>query len=286
MSIDDLSFQLSSLLIIKQPKVNDAYPLIQESYIKTADITFQADDPAYTGQVNWATTVYYETSGNRGPFTVTDAFTSQANTPTTRTFKSQGGRLSVGASEPGRKNADPIQYAYIIGTAIPNSDITSRLYSLYNGVTPNLLCGIADRESSYMQFSNITLFGYTGRWPYESYDGGSHIGLMQVPITMAYSWDWQVNTQTGANIFAEKVQLAKSFERQLRKTYPRLPRLTDSQIENMALVLYGPEADPDPYMQYYIPQGSGNNWQWVENTANNPEGVPYANDVRDRAQKY
>jgi hypothetical protein len=188
--------------------------------------------------------------------------------------------MTVGASS-GGETASPVEYAYIVGVPIPDSKITSRLYSLYNGATPNLLTGIAMKESSYRQFSNITLFGYTGNWPTESYDGGSHIGLMQVPITMADAWDWKTNTQTGANMFAEKVQIAKSIERQLRREYRGLRRLTDVEIENMALVLYGPEADArDPYKQYYVPQSNGNNWEWVVNTANNPAGVAYADEVR------
>jgi hypothetical protein len=98
------------------------------------------------------------------------------------------------------------------------------------------------------------------------------------------SWDWLTNTQTGADIFAQKVRSAKTFERKLRKQYRGLRALTDVERENMALVLYGPKADPDPLKQYYIPQMIGSIWDWVVNTANNPQGVAYADNVRTLVQ--
>lgn len=96
--------------------------------------------------------------------------------------------MTVNASS-GGETARPVEYAYVVGVPIPDSEITSRLLTLYRGVTRNLLTGIAMKESSYRQFSDRTLFGYAGKWPLESYDGGSHIGLMMVPITMADSWN-------------------------------------------------------------------------------------------------
>ena len=41
-------------------------------------------------------------------------------------------------------------------------------------------------------------------WPLESYDGGSHIGLMQVPLSMHNAWNWEKNTEKGADIFYQK----------------------------------------------------------------------------------
>lgn len=276
--IDNLSFQLS-LLVIKQPKTNDAYPLRLENYTKTEDITFEAVRPNTTGQVNWVTTLFYATSSNRGQFTLTDSFSSQLNATTTRAYKSKGGCMTVGASY-ASENAHPVQYVYIVGNPIPDSEISSRLLALYHGATSNLLTGIAMKESNYRQFSNRTLFGYTGNWPTESYDGGSHMGLMQVPITMADSWDWQTNTSTGAGIFKDKIQTASRIERRIRNNYHGLRHLTDVEIENMALVLYGPFASANLNMQYYIPQVNGNTAIWIINTANNPQGVAYADDVR------
>lgn len=277
--INNLNFQLVPL-IIRQPKVDDAHELSQTNYTKTEEITFQAVGVNTTSKVNWTATLYYATSGNRGQYTFKDSFTSPLNLTTTRTYQSKGGQMTVTATC-GKVSAPSVNYAYVLGVAIPDSEITSRLYALYGGATPNLLTGIAMKESTYRQFADKTLFGKAGKWPNESYDGGSHIGLMMVPITMADSWDWQTNTQNGANMFAEKVQIARSVERQLRRQYRSLRSLTGAEIENMALVLYGPNAHAnDPQMQYFIPQPSGNNVDWVINTANNPKGVTYADSVR------
>ena len=107
---------------------------------------------------------------------------------------------------------------------------------------------------------------------------------MQVPITMADAWDWLVNTQTGANIFAGKIDTAKRLERRIRQNYQGLRHLTAIEIENMALILYGPFASADLNRQYYIPQVSGGAVDWVENTANNPDGMAYAKDIRALAR--
>jgi hypothetical protein len=279
-NIDNLSFQLSRL-VIKQPKANDAYSLSQADYTETIPITFEAVRPGITGRVNWTVSFYYATSGNRGQYTLADTFSSQLNATTTRTYQSIGGRVTIGAMS-GGETARPVEYAYIVGVPIPNSEITNRLLALYRGPTPDLLAKIAVTESSYRQFSEKALLGYTGRWPLESFDGGSHIGLMMVKVTMADAWDWRRNTSTGADMFAEKVRIARAIERKFRKQYPRLRSLTDIEMENMALVLYGPRAAAnDPLMQYYIPQVTGNTVEWVKNAANNPLGVAYADSVRD-----
>lgn len=52
----------------------------------------------------------------------------------------------------------------------------------------------------------------------------------------------------------------------------------------MALVLYGEYASSSLDRQYYIPQVSGDTVDWVVNTANNPDGVAYANDARGLAR--
>jgi hypothetical protein len=159
--------------------------------------------------------------------------------------------------------------------------ITARLDKLYHGTTPNLLTGIASVESTYTQFSNRTLYGVTAQWPTESFDGGSHIGLMQVQTTKDHAWDWHSNTRDGASLFADKIRTAKRLERRIRKQHPGLPQLTGVQIENMALVLYGPYASADLAKQYYAVQVLNNAPQWVVNTAGNADGVGYADRVRE-----
>jgi len=283
-AIDNLAFQIQPQLVIKQPKVNDSFPLTQNDFLSTDNITFEADDDANSGHVNWSVLMEYQTSGGRGAFQTTDTFNSVLNSTTTRTYNSEGGRLTVDASEPansGGQTASPVKFAFVVGSPIPDATITARLVSLYNGATPNLLTGIAAVESSYRQFASRTLFGFSGSWPVESFDGGSHIGLMQMPVNKTDAWDWHANTRDGANLFADKLRAARRIEGRIRKQTPGLPRLTDIQIENMAVVLYGPFASGSLDMQYYIPQVTGNTAQWIINTANNPNGVNYADSVRN-----
>lgn len=53
----------------------------------------------------------------------------------------------------------------------------------------------------------------------------------------------------------------------------------------MPLVLYGPFASAALNMQYYIPQAGPNGTPiWVVNTANNPQGVAYADSCRSKVQ--
>lgn len=286
-AIDNVSFQITPFSI-NSPKVGDMFPLTQGDFRETSPIAFEADDATNSGKVDWTVTMDYATSGGHGSFTTNDTFSSQLNQSTTRTYKYEGGRLTVNASETansGGNTACPIDYSYVVGSAIPNAEITSRLESLYHGATPNLLTGIAMRESSYTQFYNSTLYGIAARWPHESAsDGGSHIGLMQMPTTETHAWDWYANTSDAAQLFAEKIRTAKRLERRIRRQYKALPRLTDDQVENMALVLYGPYASPSLSMQYYDVQVVGNTATWIVNTANNPNGVSYADDIRQLGQ--
>jgi hypothetical protein len=165
--------------------------------------------------------------------------------------------------------------------AIPDSEITARLLSLYQGPTPNLLTGIANLESTYRQFFQRKLYGVSALWPNESnQDGGSHVGLMQMPTSQADAWDWHANTSDAAALFSAKIAAAGRLANRIISNYPSLPALTGVQIENMALVLYWPYANASLTMQYYVPLGSGSNMQWAVNTANNPNGVAYADSVR------
>jgi hypothetical protein len=173
----------------------------------------------------------------------------------------------------------------ITGEPIPDDTITSQLDSLYaGGATPNLLTGIAMRESTYQQFDGTeTLYGVTGYWPNESKsDKGSHIGLMMVPTTAAEAWDWTKNTSKGAHIFHEKLSAAKRNANRIISANPGLPALTPVQLENMALLLYSPYAPNTNKLnnQYYIPDTTGKTPVWVVNTANNPNGVAYVDSCR------
>lgn len=175
--------------------------------------------------------------------------------------------------------------AYITGTEIPNTAITDQLVSLYDGATPHLLTGIAMRESSYRQFAQSVLYGYSGDWPLESYDGGSHIGLMMVPLTNADAWDWLENTVDGANLFKQKLALAQHYENLIIASHPGLPELGGVDLEKMAVLLYGPGARRSLLKQYFIPvhpvqkSSPGSSWTWAVNSGGNPTGVKYTDNV-------
>jgi hypothetical protein len=93
---------------------------------------------------------------------------------------------------------------YVDGTAIDDSNIDTQLTSVFANTTlgsgvahalPYLFLGIAEYESSYIQFGCSeatchtfnTLFGVSGRWPNESpwakCPAGAYVGLMMVPNT-------------------------------------------------------------------------------------------------------
>jgi hypothetical protein len=108
--------------------------------------------------------------------------------------------------------------------------------------------------------------------------GSSHIGPMMGPTTFADAWDWQTNTASGAAVFASKLSRAISFESQIRSACPALRALTGTERENMAVMLYGSWAHSALTLQYYTPNADGADW--IVNTANNPDGVAYADGVR------
>lgn len=197
----------------------------------------------------------------------------------------KGGRVKViaEASSGGSTfDACPVEFVYIVGNAISDLDITARLTGLYNGATANLLTGIAEKESTYRQFGVFDKFGQTARWPLESFDGGSHIGLMQVPTTYDDAWDWHANTTEGARIFRTKLRTAARLERRIRNNFKGLRALTAAERENMALVLYGPFAMAGLDNQYFRAVIQGGLPVWVVNTLNNPNGVAYADDARSK----
>ncbi|WP_322404809.1 hypothetical protein [Massilia luteola] len=236
--------------------------------------------------IDWNLALAYTTSGGRGPFTNASTLTTSSGVTQTRTFDAMGGQLTATATQNSSSDRTVVT---ITGITISADDITNRLVGLYaGGSTPHLLTGIAQRESSYVQFSQLTLYGQSALWPRESFDGGSHIGLMQMPVSMQMAWDWMANTQGGAALFKQKLTFATRFETRIRNAHPGLPALTGTQSENMALVFYGPYATGSITGQYYDatcvggtgPQCTGGQWQWIVNTAGNGSGVGYADSIR------
>jgi len=82
-----------------------------------------------------------------------------------------------------------------------------------------------------------------GEWPHGNQKGtplDSAVGLMQVPNGMTSSggpaFDWYNDTSTGASTFQSKLSSAGNYSSSEHSTYPSLPALTGTQLENEALV--------------------------------------------------
>jgi hypothetical protein len=141
--------------------------------------------------------------------------------------------------------------SYIVGSQIPNSQITAQLMSLYNpgfqGYTPTLLCLIALQESAYAQFSTkqpSSLYGINARWPKENFatpkvPAGSYIGLMQVAVTMPTAWDWLQYSIAGNNVFMGFAAQVIPYQNAQMANTKGLPAMTGTQIEDSVLVMYG-----------------------------------------------
>jgi hypothetical protein len=273
---------------INKPK--DDVDLSSSAAFNSTSIVFNASNPPTDVQtINWTTAVQYQTSGDRGPFSSSTTFTSSPGADVTEQYAGVGGQLTATvdcSSMPSQIN--------ITGTSIPNDAITTRLVSLYAaGATPRLLTGIAQTESTYRQFAEITLYDDDDLWPLESYDGGSHIGLMQMPVSMQMAWDWLANTQGGYALFQQKLSLAIRYANSIVSTHTGLPALTSKQIEQMAVLLYGPGASGSLTKQYYIPTCSGTvngatcqggKWAWTVNTNGNTVGVTYVTNIYSNIQ--
>jgi hypothetical protein len=243
--------------------------------------------------IAWTLHLEYTRTNGSKTFSNDRTFSTVAGSPSTQTYTGMGGQLSVTASQ--TSNMQEIT-VFITVVSIPDADITNQLMQLYaDGATPNLMTGIAEMESIYQQFANRSLYGISALWPYESLqDGGSHVGLMQMPLSMSMAWDWLANTSGGVNLFRQKLASAKRVEQRIRRSFSGLRALNPQEEENMALVLYGPYAPTTAKLtgQYYVPQcvgGVANGhqckdgmWDWVVNVEGNPLGVQYADSVRSK----
>ena len=291
-----VTLSLPPLLTIIQPSDGSVIPY-GNTFVATDPITFQADPgPANTSVVvSWTTTLEYATSAGTGAYSSDQAFSTTGNGTTPVTYNSTGGQVTVNAAaniEGQVISAKPVTI-FVTGIVIPDSTITPELLSLYSGPTPRLLVGIADKESSYAQFRTLTLYGHNALWPNESaQDGGSHIGLMQMPtVGAARIWNWTQNATDGANWLAvTKLGIARSLVAQIRAAHPTLPDLTAAQYEQYALELYGDHPGKYWSQQYWVPVQSdpGNpnsDWVWKLGTAN-PLGSAYVRDVLSRINSH
>jgi len=286
------NFYSGSAVIISSPTQNDTYPVGGAGYDVAGPIVFNAT-AANNSKLSWTVALTYTTTGGDCAQCVTsDTFQTPAGKDKDKSYTNKGGQIVATATD-SLSNAASVT-VYVVGTSIPTSTEVSLLDSIYSGPTSNLMSGIAQVESSTMQFAQETNFGIASYWPTESYDGGSHIGLLQLPVAMAVAWDYQTNSIQGEQLFDQKIATATRLMNKAIAAYSGLPTLTAVQLENMGLVLYGPYAAAGITNQYYVPSCSGGtakghtcsggNWVWSVNTTTNPNGVAYANKCRASVQ--
>jgi hypothetical protein len=262
--------------------VNASQTVITESMLTaTVPIHFQAGPLTNGDTVQWTVQLRYATTGGLGNFQDNRAFTTDfANPIHNETYASMGGQITVQATASPSGRTDRITF-FVVGTQIPDNDITTRVVNLYaGGTTPRLMTGLIMRESTYRQFEQQVLFNVMARWPLENGGRGAYGGLMQVPVTMAHFWDWQSNTAFGVNFFRnDKMDLARVRMNQIIAAHPGLRQLNAVELEHMAVVLYGQEAHAALNLQYYAPvMTARGRWDWQVNP-NAPAGVAYADYV-------
>jgi hypothetical protein len=253
-----LSHNSSGAVVITSPTENQLFDLDQNNYTETDNVPFTAT--TNTGNpINWTVTLNYATSGNTGaiPPDIRNPGNGQSET-----YQSEGGQLKAMAQSTAA-DGSPVQdcvTSYVEGPAggIPSGSITAQLDQLYpasssyqtgGSATPNLMTGIAMRESTYTQFRtpqecNFDLFkldanfGVLAKWPYETEkancvsDGGSHIGLMQIATAANQSsdpnaWKWAdpstaaaANANDAVNLFSgtvnpNDIQMATTYETEI-----------------------------------------------------------------------
>lgn len=300
---------IGGIEIIK-PANNYDFDLTQSNHTATDPINYNAHVEPVGGAstVDWNVALTYRTSGGKcAGCDVTRTFQSAPDMDHSETYTSMGGQATVNASaviQGETMTATPVVHT-ITGVAIPDAEITNRLVSLYRGPSSGLMAGLAMKESSYMQFTEVylagpnrgqpvILYGRNDKWPNESYDGGSHIGLMMIDMAREpikeRAWNWLNNTDYGVKFFSgEKRSMALNWEKKI-KTEARtlyncqLRNLTEVERENMTLVLYGEGAMNALTGQYYYYQATTNKGKttcdWIENTQGNETGVKYAKAVR------
>lgn len=362
----------SSVLGITSPTDNQLFQLTSGNYNGTGTVQFSGGGTG--SSPNWSVQLHYLTSGGKGgpdpsPLTFPGLSYSYPG------YQSIGGQVVATASATATDNStvqDCVTF-YVEGPetgnggqgapggptggqGILNTIITSRLDMLYQQspsypndgtATPDLMTGIAMKESSYKQFLtpeeppyNPDLFSLwnnftiAAKWPLEGQkngqsDGGTHIGLMMFPTSDGDAWDWTINTNDGVNdstygFAGNDLPLANTLATWMIKgnsksNFPGhspLAAPTGYQLENLALVLYGPYAHSTLWAeQYYIPvcigtlsaknntwTCSGAKWYWAINdpsidpnvqtknifppgttvlTFGNSDGIDYVNNPND-----
>jgi hypothetical protein len=266
-------------LVITSPAADEQDALDQSNYTATSPVSFTAQAADTTTAISWSAELQYATSRGKGAYSSTQTFSTQPGATQPETYTSQGGQVKTTATQ-GPSSANVT--SYVVGASIPQSAYTTVLGGLYStGATPTLLEQIATYESSYAQFTSRTLFHTSALWPTESYDGGSHIGLMQVPVKdgIGVDFDYNQNAQAGATLFTGNIGLAARRLKKIRSQNHGLPEPTGVQIENEALSFYNVGTGPSYYI---VTTGTNGMPQWTENTAGDAVGTAYADCVRQQ----
>src|SRR5882724_1169165 len=325
---------------ITSPTDNQLVQLLQQTYTASDPVHFSATTSA-GGSISWSAALSYQTgAGYPSPkLTDTRTFTTASGVVHDETYQSVGGQVKVTAQTTTSDGSTVTDCATFYVEGPDNIDpnlTTNQLFASYTSSasrsypsdgTPNLLTGVEMHEATYHQFWTVlstpipnedlfglySKFGIAAQWPHESYDKGTHIGLMMVKTTASAAWNWLTNINTGMGVFSgtppapdteNKVEAAIRYEGyilngkpgnpKITKWVPKPRALTGVERENNALVLYR-GAGFDGVLRhtldrlYLIPvcptglvqdtntghKCVGTDWVWQINDFNQPVGVEY-----------
>jgi hypothetical protein len=270
---------------------------------RTATIPLRAESTC-PGTVSWNIEFRYATTKGKGtsksgPHVINDSLRapSEPGAYDYQTPVGAGGLVNVTATITidGKTARRGVTF-YVDGVTIPPSTINDRLVQLYQGGNNRLMTGVAAKESGTRQFGRygqpFALYSRSGMWPFESYDGGSHVGIMMVATKMTEAFDWHANTQGAINLFVnDKLGRAQNYQTFFRNSFPQLRVLTLQERELDALVFYGP-ASVNVYSPcngcvggiqgaYWVPNAKRTDW--IVNPRHK-RAIDYVRDVLEKVQ--
>ncbi|TMB09520.1 MAG: hypothetical protein E6J71_27980 [Deltaproteobacteria bacterium] len=231
---------------ITSPTDNQLVQLLQQTYTASDPVHFSATTSA-GGSISWSAALSYQTgAGYPSPkLTDTRTFTTTASGVVhDETYQSLGGQVKVTAQTTTSDGSTVKDCATFYVEGPDNIDpnlTTNQLVASYTSSasrsypsdgTPNLLTGVAMHEGTYHQFWTVlstptpnedlfglySKFGIAAQWPHESYDKGTHIGLMMVKTTASAAWNWLTNINTGMGVF--RMRLATWIDCLFLLAYP------------------------------------------------------------------
>lgn len=277
------------------------------------NVLFQAQADSTT-TTKWYAPLRYQATGREHVFSEKPVlqFSSTGEAIKTQTFTGQGGFLNAHALAGSASECVEVpitgwatNYIQPGGCPTPGGAalyISQALNDQYfaNGLgdRPALFEQLAYTESTYQQFVNETLkpppevikchiSAPNALWPYENAPDltarppvkqGHFVGLMQVPNGEDVAFDWLSNIARGADIFKDKIRLARKYSRnRVAEDTPKgMPQLMADQLEDVALGVFKGFTRP---AWYWVPKCStngtltkgncsGGTWSWVVNPDN------------------